>query len=293
MTVASTETRSGSRPPDGATVMAQIGRENFPVASRLLGQRARQQLIALYGYARLVDDIGDEAEGDRGALLDWLEGELELAFAGAGRTATAGPQHPVMRSLAQALALQPLPRDPFRRLIEANRRDQVVTRYRTFEDLLDYCRLSAAPVGELVLHVFGAATPERVKLSDHICAGLQVLEHIQDIHEDQAQGRIYMPVEDMARFGCREAELAATEASGPVRALVAFEVARAHSLLSAGAPLVRTLALRPRLAVAGFLAGGRAALSAIEAAGCDTLGARPAPARTTFVREWAKGVRGR
>jgi squalene synthase HpnC len=214
--------------PTRAAVMAQAPDENFPVAMWLLGPRTRRHLLAIYGFARLVDDIGDEVAGDRLALLDWLEGELDTVFAG------GEPDHPVMRALAPTVRECALPRDPFERLIEANRRDQTVTRYETIEELLDYCRLSAAPVGELVLGVFGAATPERVALSDKICAALQIVEHLQDVDEDAARGRFYI-----------------TQPGAP-------ELAK--RLFDEGAPLIRTLRGRPRLAVAAFVFGGRRAL---------------------------------
>jgi phytoene/squalene synthetase len=218
--------------PTRAAVMAQAPDENFPVAMWLLGSRTRRQLLAIYGFARLVDDIGDEVEGDRLALLDWVEGELDR------------PTHPVMRELA----VHDFPREPLARLIEANRRDQTVKRYDTIEELLDYCRLSAAPVGELVLHVFGAATPERIALSDKVCAALQIVEHLQDVDEDAARGRTYIGPFD-ARWHARR-------------------------LFAEGAPLVRTLRGRARIAVAGFIAGGRSALD-----------------ETSFVRELGRALR--
>jgi phytoene/squalene synthetase len=212
--------------PTATAVMSQAREENFPVALWLLGPRARRHLLAIYGFARLVDDIGDEAEGDRLALLDRIEGELDV------------PEHPVMRTIAVTVAQCSLPREPFLRLIEANRRDQVVMHYDSCAELLDYCRLSAAPVGELVLHVMGAATPARIALSDQVCAALQIIEHLQDVEEDAARGRSYI---------------------GPFDA-----AAHAWALLAAGPPLVRTLRGRARLAVAGFLAGGRVALDGLE-----------------------------
>lgn len=264
--------------PGRAEVMAQAGQENFPVASRLLGRRARAHLLAIYGFARLTDDIGDEALGDRSALLDWLEHELDRVCA------NQQPQHPVMRALAPTVRECALPPAPFRRLIEANRRDQQVSRYATFDELLDYCQLSAAPVGELVLHVFGAASADRIALSDRICAGLQVTEHLQDIAEDRARGRVYLPAEDLDRFGCDDADLQARQPSPGFAALTQFETRRARALLREGAPLVRRLPPRPALAVAAFIAGGRAALDAIERAGYDVLGARPRPGRRGLIR---------
>ena len=122
-------------------------------------------------------------------------------------------------------------------MLEANRRDQRQSAYETFDELLDYCALSAAPVGQLVLRVLGAATPERLRLSDQICCGLQLAEHWQDVREDFERGRVYLPLEDMRRFGCSPAELSEHSAGDRLRALIAFEVARAHDLLDRGAPL--------------------------------------------------------
>ncbi len=262
--------------PTEEAVMAQAGEENFPVASRLVGARRRSQLLAIYGFARLVDDAGDEVAGDRGALLDWIEGDLDRLYAG------EAPEHPIIRALVPTVRTLDLPAAPFRRLIEAGRRDQVVQRYATFPALLEYCHLSAAPVGELVLHVFGAATPDRIDLSDRICAGLQLAEHLQDVAEDRAGGRVYLPGEDLDRFGCSDADLVARAPSRGFVELMAFEAARARLLLADGAPLIRRLPPRGALAVAGFVAGGRAALDAVAGAGYDVLGCRPRPTRRSF-----------
>jgi squalene synthase HpnC len=285
--------------------MAQATEENFPVASRFLPSRQRRQLLAVYGVARLIDDVGDEAlptnpvhppssragessGADRGALLDWLDAELDRVFRG------QQPEHPAMRSLAAVVKAEPLPEQPFRSLVEANRQDQIVTRYETFEQLLGYCRLSAAPVGELVLHVFGSATPTRLARSERICAGLQVTEHIQDVAEDYSRGRIYMPQEDLGRFGCPESDLGGPRASDALRALLAFESDRARILLDQGAPLAKTLPARPRLALASFVAGGRAALDAVARASYDVC-LRPPPARSSrsFARAFVMAVMGR
>ena len=264
------------RLPDPERVMARAGGENFPVAGLLAGRRRSEHLLAIYGFARLVDDTGDEADGDRGALLDWIEGDLDRLYDG------LAPMHPTMRRLAPTVRALDLSPAPFRRLIEANRRDQIVDRYATLDALLDYCRLSAAPVGELVLDVFGAATPDRIELSDQVCFALQICEHLQDVAEDRRRGRVYLPLEDLDRFGCTVDDLSASTASPQLRALLAFEVERARSLLDAGAPLIRRLRGRAALAVAGFVAGGRAALKAIEHADYDVLSLRPRPSREAF-----------
>jgi squalene synthase HpnC len=254
-----------ARTPGVTAVMGQARSENFPVASVLLPRRERAHLLALYGFARLVDDIGDEADGDRLALLDGLEADLERVW-------TSTPQHPLLLRLQPTVAERDLPIEPFRGLIEANRRDQIVHRYATYEQLLDYCELSAATIGELVLRIFGMATPDRLALSAKVCAALQLAEHWQDVGEDYLRGRIYLPTEDLARFEVPERDLGATSASPALRRLMAFEVQRARGLLSEGAALVGLLAGRQRLAVRLFVGGGRSALAAIERAGFDVLG---------------------
>jgi squalene synthase HpnC len=269
--------------PTAGAVMARAPSENFPVASRLLPRRARAHLRAVYGFARLADELGDTAPGDRLAALDWLEADLDRAYEGSA-------EHPLLARLQPTLRECALPREPFARLIEANRVDQRVSRYRTWEQLRAYCALSADPVGELVLRVFDTATHARIALSDSICTALQLIEHCQDVAEDFAAGRIYLPAEDLQRFGCTEAHLAgggfSAPASGsePLRAVIAFEVARARELMATGAPLLDELRGRERLAVAAFLAGGRAAADAIERAGFDVLGGPPTAGRSRRVR---------
>ena len=268
--------------PRADAVLAQASEENFRVAGRALSRAQRAHLLALYGYARLVDDIGDEAPGDRGAQLDWVDGELDAIFAG------AQPGHPLMVRLAATVRACSLPRDPFDRLVAANRQDQAVTRYEDFDALLAYCDLSAAPVGELVLRVFDQATPERIALSDRVCAGLQVVEHLQDVAEDLAAGRIYLPLADLAAAGAREADLHEHSASPVLRVALARIGARARALLAAGPPLVRRLPPRPALAVAGFVGGGRAALDALRDADWDVLARRPRASKPAVARAVAR-----
>ncbi len=247
--------------------MAQARQENFPVASLLLPRRVRAHLLAVYGFARLVDNAGDEAQGDRLVLLDELETDLERVWGGR-------PHNPLIARLQPTVDACGLEIGPFRRLIEANRRDQVVRRYPTFEDLLSYCALSANPVGELVLGIFGLATEDRLRLSEQVCTALQLTEHWQDVAEDYAVGRIYLPTEDLERFGVAEVDLGLPSATPQLRALMEFEVRRARAMLDAGAPLARTLPGRYSLAVCGFVAGGRSALRAIARANYDVLGKR-------------------
>jgi squalene synthase HpnC len=260
--------------PGEAVVLGRASTENFSVASLVLGRATRDHLLAIYGFARLVDQLGDEVEGDRLAHLDWLEAELGRAYDG-------DPEHPLMRRLAPTLHAFDLPREPFLRLIEANRRDQQQAVYRTFDELLEYCDLSANPVGELVLYVFGAATGPRIALSNDVCTALQLVEHWQDVVEDYGRGRIYIPAEDLERFGVAPGEFEGEA----FEQLMSFEIARARELLDKGAPLVGTLRGRARIAVAGYVGGGRAALDALDAETSKaSKAARLLPALTAYVR---------
>jgi len=252
---------------------ARAAGENFPVASLLAPRFARPHLRAVYGFARLVDNLGDEAAGDRGALLDQLERELE-----------GSPRTDVMRRLHATIADRRLPLDPFRRLIEANRRDQVRRRYETWEDLREYCTYSADPVGRLVLGIYGRADDAGlVAMSDAVCTGLQLVNFVQDPPRDLALGRVYLPQEDLRRFGVADEELA-----GPLTPAIAellrFESERAGALLERGLPLRRALGGRPGLAVGLYARGGLAAVAALERAGWDVFTGRPAPGRWTFAR---------
>jgi squalene synthase HpnC len=252
--------------------------ENFTVASLLLGPAVSRHLLAIYDYARLVDDLGDEAPGDRSALLELAEDELDRAFAGAPRTA-------VFRRLAVTITACGLPRAPLARLIDANRLDQAKREYATFEELLGYCELSANPVGELVLYVFGAVSPERIGWSNCVCTALQLLEHWQDVGEDARRGRLYLPAEDRTRFGVTGADLGAGSAGSALRLLLEHETERAIELLEAGRPLVASLSGRARLAVAGYVGGGVAAARALRRARFDVLASTPRATRTARVNE--------
>ena len=280
-------------------VVANASGENFPVALRVLPQRYRRHLTNLYFFARLTDDLGDQARAKdddgqedvthlRLRLLDELAEDVQRIYEG------GTPSSPVMRAMAETVIHCHVPAQPLQDLIQANRQDQQVTRYRTFEDLTQYCELSANPVGQVVLYIFGAATPERLALSDRICTALQLAEHWQDVAEDLAHGRIYLPGEDLQRHNVTEADLAQPTASPQVKELMRFEVDRAARLLDEGAPLVGTLHGAARLAVAGYLAGGRAALAAIKNHHYDVLSATPRPAKPRMAAELARAYsRGR
>jgi len=291
-----TQQRPGSEPANAAVAAAladgaaaQAAHENFPVALRLLPARHRRHLMAVYAYARTVDDIGDRAPpAERAGLLAEVEADVGRLYAG------TEPRLAAVRGLSATVAECGIPAAPLVDLISANRQDQQVSRYETFDDLAGYCRLSANPVGRIVLHVFGCFTAERAGLSDLICTGLQLAEHWQDVAEDYRSGRVYLPQEDLRRHRCTERDLAAARAPAGLRELMAFEVARAGSLLDAGAPLVGGLHGWARTAVAGYLAGGRAALRAIAAADYDVLATVPRPRRSRTAAELAAAwVRGR
>ncbi|MEV6117090.1 squalene synthase HpnC [Streptomyces sp. NPDC052109] len=276
--------------------------ENFPVAPFFLPRAWRDDLMAVYGFARLVDDIGDgdlapggadarllgvspaDAE-DRLVLLDAFEADLRRVFDGT-------PHHPLLRRLQPTVRRRSLAPEPFLGLIAANRQDQLVTRYETYDDLLAYCELSANPVGRLVLAVTGTSTPERIRLSDAICTALQIVEHLQDVAEDLGRDRIYLPAADMKRFHVQESDLAAKTAGASVRALVAYEAQRARVLLNEGAPLVGSVHGRLKLLLAGFVAGGRAAIRAIAAADYDVLPGPPKPGKVQLLREAGVILRG-
>lgn len=261
--------------PELATerIDARARSENFPVASWLAPREARPHLKAVYGFARLVDNLGDEAEGDRAALLDELEHELD-----------GPPRTEVMKRLHATIAARNLPREPFRRLIEANRIDQRKSRYETWDEVREYCTYSADPVGRLVLAVYGRAEePELVAMSDDVCTGLQLVNFIQDPPRDLALGRVYLPQEDLRRFGVQDEELAGPH-SAKIAALLGFETLRARPLLSRGLPLAAALGRRAGKSVALYARGGLAALDALEQAGWDVFSSRPAPSRWTFAR---------
>jgi squalene synthase HpnC len=249
--------------------------ENFPVALRILPRRFRDHLTAVYGFARTVDDLGDESTGDRLANLDAFEKDLDLIWSGGD---------PSDQRLAATVRALDLPAEPFHRLVEANRQDQRVNSYRTFDDLRAYCTLSADPVGRIVLEIFEVSSDVRVGWSDAICTGLQLVEHWQDVAEDRRAGRVYLPADDMARFGVTPEDLDGPHAGENLRRLLAFETDRAAELFRQGTPLVRDLSGWARLAVGGFLAGGLATVDALRRADYDVLARTPRPRKTGVLR---------
>jgi squalene synthase HpnC len=276
----STATHDGT-----ATLVAARRREraeNFPVALRLLPAAPRRHLHAVYAVARVIDDNGDDPRrtpGERAAALDALAADLDSLWA--GRT----PSDSAVRGLAPTVAECALEQAPFRALIDANRVDQTTRRYRRWEDLRDYCRLSADPVGHIVLAIAGQSTSRTRSLSDDVCTALQVLEHCQDVVEDKRdRDRVYLPLEDLTSYGVTEADLDAVVATPALRALVRHEVDRAAALLDAGGPLVAALRGWARLAVAGYVAGGRATVDAFRRVKHDVVSRKPSPRRLDVIR---------
>ncbi|MEU5052557.1 squalene synthase HpnC [Streptomyces sp. NPDC021096] len=279
-------------------VLDKAAHENFPVAPFFVPRAWRADLMAIYGYARLVDDIGDgdlapggrdaellgldrEQSDDRLTMLDAFEADLLRVFDPTG----TGPRHPLLIRLRPTVRRCGLTPEPFLGLIEANRQDQRVSRYATYDELLAYCELSANPVGRLVLGITGTASPERIRHSDAVCTALQIIEHLQDVAEDLGRDRVYLPAEDMKRFRVTESDLALPTAGASVRALVAYEAERAGRLLNEGTPLVGSVHGRLKLLLAGFVGGGRAALRAVTAAGHDVLPGPPKPTKLSVLRE--------
>jgi squalene synthase HpnC len=260
---------------DPAVVAARARTENFPVASLLFPRALRPHLRAVYGFARLVDILGDEAEGDRPALLDELEGEVEACYSGQ-------PSWPVMQQLQPTIREFDLPREPFLRLIEANRMDQRISEYATWPDLKHYCVHSADPVGRLVLGLLRRADDaELVAASDDVCTGLQLVNFLQDVPRDLALGRVYLPVEDRRRY-----DVTVLDAPNePLTRLLRFEADRASGLLAGGQLLRERIGGRIGRAVGLFARGGLAALEALEDAGWDIFTRRPRPSRLRLARE--------
>jgi squalene synthase HpnC len=257
--------------------------ENFPVALRVLPPSLRRHLQAVYAFARLVDDIGDEpaarAGPDVSGALDAVCADLDRVFAG------EPARLPALAPLLTAVEACALPRAPFDALVEANRRDQEVTDYPTREALLAYCALSANPVGELVLGVVGGPrTPAARALSDDVCTALQLIEHWQDVREDALRGRIYLPREDRKRYGVRPDDLRRLPATPALRLLLAEETGWAETLLRRGSCLVGALSGAGRVAVSGYVAGGACAVAALARAGFDPLSGVPRPSRARLVR---------
>jgi squalene synthase HpnC len=248
--------------------LAQTHYENFTVGSLLLPRGLRQHIYNLYGYARTVDDLGDEAPGSRLQLLDDWQRDLDRCYGGQ-------PQHPVMVALQETISTFDVPKEPFLKLIKANRSDQKIRRYQTYQDLLFYCDHSANPCGRLVLYVFGYRDEERQQLSDCTCTALQLTNFWQDVTRDYQMGRIYLPLEDLQRYDVTEEQIARGQADVNFRRLMQFEVNRTKDLFRKGLGLVERVSGVAKIDIVLFNRGGLAVLEAIEKQNYDVLTRRP------------------
>ncbi|MEE9257423.1 MAG: squalene synthase HpnC, partial [bacterium] len=246
--------------------------ENFPVASRMLPGPMRRHVAAVYAFARCADDFSDEAgpgsAGERLAKLDEWERRLEAAAEGRG-------EGPVFIALADTLRSRSLPLQPFRDLLSAFRRDAALARYPDFSSLMDYCRLSANPVGRIVLMLHGVRDEESFRCSDAICTALQLANHWQDVKQDYLRGRVYLPQADLEVFGVSESELGGESAGAALRALMVFQIRRARGLFAEGLPLIRRSKGALGRELRAIFRGGLAALESIERAEYDILKGSP------------------
>ncbi len=248
--------------------LARSHYENFSVGTLLLPKDIRRHFYSVYAFCRGVDDLGDEVEGDRLAMLDEWERQLRLCYRGT-------PEHLYFTALRETIQEFDIPDEPFLKLIDANRRDQTVKRHPSYDELLDYCDHSANPVGRIVLYLFGHREAELHALSDYTCTALQLANFWQDVARDYAIGRIYIPQSDMKDYGLTEDEIARGEATPQFRRLMRFQVDRTKDLFRRGYPLAGRVVRPARIDVALFTAGGMSILKAIEKQDYDVLSRRP------------------
>jgi squalene synthase HpnC len=260
--------------------LAESHYENFHVATWFLPKPLRPHFHSIYAYCRVSDDLGDEV-GDPAvalALLDLWGSELDACYEGRVR-------HPVFVALAETIRACNIPKEPFADLLVAFRQDQTVTRYATMDDVLGYCRYSANPVGRLVLYACGEVTPDKIdenfRLSDATCSALQLANFWQDVRVDFAKDRVYIPQDDMRRFGVSDETIAHGAATSEFRALLRHEVDYARSLFERGLPLIARVNRDLALDLDLFSRGGLEILRAIERRDYDVLSARPSISKRT------------
>jgi squalene synthase HpnC len=250
--------------------LAKSHYENFSVATWFLPKRLRQHFYNVYAYCRISDDLGDEVGDPQQSLelLDQWEAELNACYAGS-------PKHPVFVALAETVKQFSIPQHEFSDLLIAFRQDQTITRFEAFDDILGYCRYSANPVGHLVLYLCGYSDAERQQLSDYTCTALQLANFWQDVFVDYGKGRIYLPLEDLRRFGVTGEDIAQRRATRQFVAMMKFEVERARDWFARGLPLVTKVNRELAIDLELFSRGGQEILNAIERQGFDVLRARP------------------
>ena len=247
--------------------------ENFPVASLLLPSRFRNPVACIYRFARTADDFADEGDDAPELRLQRLASfRTQLSIIGGEGV----PVDPLFREIASIVREHGLPLQLFGDLLDAFAQDVVKHRYASFPEVLDYCRRSANPVGRLLLHLFGRATPENLAASDAVCSALQLVNFWQDVELDYAKGRVYLPQDEMRRYGVTERHIRERLCDGAWRRLIGFQVARARAMLESGASLGRVLPGRIGLEIRLTLQGGLRILEKLEQAGGDMFRRRPA-----------------
>lgn len=254
--------------------------ENFPVGSILLPRKLRRPIHAIYHFARTADDIADEdnlAPHERLTQLEALETDLQRLATG------QPPQHPLIQQL-EINAIRPfsLPLQPFFDLISAFKQDVTQTRYQNFGELINYCRRSANPIGRIMLHLFGETDSRSIAQSDGICTALQLINFWQDIAIDYQKGRIYLPQDDMEKFGVTEAHLATHKTDFAFQRLLAHECEKAHKMLKAGSPLAHTLKGRYRFELKMIILGGQRIIQKLDEEKYDIFNHRP----TLNIKDW-------
>ncbi len=246
--------------------------ENFPVASWLLPAAVRPSVEAIYAFARSADDIADEGDlpdAERLARLEAYDRNLDRIERG------ERPEDPVFSRLHDTIRAHGLPIPLFRDLLDAFRQDVTKKRFATFDELMDYCRRSADPVGRILLKLFARDEPANLRDSDAICSSLQLINHWQDVAVDWRKGRVYVPQEDLARFRVSEAQIAEGRADGRWKDLMAFQCQRARAMMRSGSPLGTRLPGRFGLEIRAICAGGLRVLDKIEAVDGDVFRHRP------------------
>jgi squalene synthase HpnC len=268
--------------------LAKTHYENFSVATWFLPRRLRQHFYNVYAYCRISDDLGDEVGNPQQSLelLDQWEAELNACYNGE-------PRHPVFVALRETVRQCGIPKHEFSDLLIAFRQDQTVTRFETFNDLLGYCRYSANPVGHLVLYLCGYSDPERQQLSDYTCTALQLANFWQDVKVDLKKGRVYIPQEDMRRFGVSRENLSMHHANPQFIKLMRFEVERAHEWFAKGLPLKRMVSKELAIDIELFSRGGQEILNAIRRKGFDVLRSRPAISKSRKLLLVARAAAGK
>jgi squalene synthase HpnC len=270
--------------------------ENFSVATWFLPKHLHQHFFNVYAYCRISDDLGDET-GDTSvslALLDRWQQELDPTYSALdGSAVSCAARHPVFVALAETIRTFSIPKHEFSDLLTAFRQDQTVTRYETFDELLGYCRNSANPVGHLVLYLCQYEDEERQQLSDFTCTALQLANFWQDVSMDWKKGRVYLPLEDLRRFGVSEDQIAEGRFNSQFRELMRFEVARARQWFDLGLPLVKMVNRSLALDLELFSRGGLAILQAIEKQDYNVLARRPSLSKLRKVELAFRALAGR